>query len=71
MFSLQGTEISHFLIRYGLFTCFSSFIGLYSRAIFYSRRVIGEVSAGLVLGPTLLGHFFPEIFHWMFLGFCW
>ena len=32
-------------------------------------RVIGEVSAGLVLGPTLLGFFFPEAFTWLFDGF--
>lgn len=32
-------------------------------------RVIGEVSAGLVLGPTLFGYFYPEAFNWMFLGF--
>ncbi|MDV2583544.1 cation:proton antiporter domain-containing protein, partial [Alkalibacillus haloalkaliphilus] len=32
-------------------------------------RVIGEVAAGLVLGPTLLGHFFPDTFKWLFLGF--
>src|SRR4051812_14065262 len=32
-------------------------------------RVIGEVSAGLVLGPTLLGFFSPEAFTWLFNGF--
>ena len=32
-------------------------------------RVIGEVAAGLVLGPTLLGFFFPEAFTWLFDGF--
>ena len=27
-------------------------------------RVIGELGAGVVLGPTLFGHYFPEQFEW-------
>src|SRR6185503_3556433 len=29
-------------------------------------RVIGEILAGVVLGPSLLGHFFPTIFSGLF-----
>src|SRR3954467_5723713 len=29
-------------------------------------RVIGEILAGLVLGPTLLGHFFPAAFQYLY-----
>ncbi len=32
-------------------------------------RVIGEISGGLVLGPSLLGHFWPEAYAWVFAGF--
>lgn len=32
-------------------------------------RVIGEVGAGLVWGPTVLGSLFPQQFHQLFLGF--
>jgi Kef-type K+ transport system membrane component KefB len=32
-------------------------------------RVIGEVTAGIVLGPTLLGYFYPHAFSWLFSGF--
>lgn len=28
--------------------------------------VIGEILAGIVLGPSLLGHFFPDAFHFIF-----
>jgi Kef-type K+ transport system membrane component KefB len=32
-------------------------------------RVIGEIAGGLVLGPTLLGHFAPGAYHWAFTAF--
>jgi Kef-type K+ transport system membrane component KefB len=32
-------------------------------------RVIGEIGAGLVLGPSLLGFFAPTLFNWIFSGF--
>lgn len=32
-------------------------------------RVIGEISGGLVLGPSLLGHFFPQFYQWVFNAF--
>lgn len=32
-------------------------------------RVIGEVAAGIALGPTLLGYFYPHAFNWLFAGF--
>jgi Kef-type K+ transport system membrane component KefB len=43
-------------------------LGYLAERIFIPR-VIGEVAAGLVLGPTILGHFFPDTFKWLFLGF--
>jgi Kef-type K+ transport system membrane component KefB len=32
-------------------------------------KVICEIVGGIVLGPTFLGHFFPEIHNWIFNGF--
>src|SRR5437764_13039462 len=32
-------------------------------------RVIGEIAGGLVLGPTLLGHFAPGAYRWAFAAF--
>ncbi|WP_409300741.1 cation:proton antiporter [Peribacillus sp. SCS-155] len=68
MFSLTGQEISHFLFAMGTLLALAHLLGFLAERIFIPR-VIGEVAAGLVLGPTLLGHFFPEAFHWMFAGF--
>lgn len=68
MFSLNANEISHFLFAMGCLLALAHLLGYLAERCFIPR-VIGEVSAGLVLGPTLLGHFFPEVFHWMFLGF--
>ena len=32
-------------------------------------RVIGEILGGLLLGPTILGHFLPNIHNWLFNAF--
>lgn len=68
MFSLTGAEISHFLLAMGALLAMAHLLGYLAERIFIPR-VIGEVAAGLVLGPTLLGHLFPEGFQWIFLGF--
>ncbi|CAH2713107.1 Na(+)/H(+)-K(+) antiporter GerN [Neobacillus rhizosphaerae] len=68
MFSLTGDEISHFLLAMGCLLAMAHLLGFLAERIFIPR-VIGEVAAGLVLGPTILGHFFPDAFRWMFLGF--
>ena len=31
-------------------------------------RVVGEIIAGVFLGPTVFGYFWPNAFHWVFLG---
>lgn len=68
MFSLTGTEISHFLMAMGCLLATAHLLGFLAERIFIPR-VIGEVAAGLVLGPTILGHLFPDAFQWLFLGF--
>lgn len=68
MFSLSSAEISHFLLAMGFLLAMAHLLGFLVEKI-YIPRVIGEVAAGLVLGPTLLGHFFPDAFNWLFLGF--
>lgn len=68
VFSLTSAEISHFLLAMGCLLATAHLLGFLAERIFIPR-VIGEVAAGLVLGPTLLGHFFPDAFQWLFLGF--
>lgn len=68
MFSLQGTEVSHFLFAMGCLLAVAHLLGFLAERLLIPR-VIGEVAAGLLLGPTVLGHFFPDLFHWIFLGF--
>ena len=61
MFSIQGEEISHFLFAMGCLLALAHVLG-YLAERFFIPRVIGEVSAGLVLGPTLLGIFSRQCF---------
>lgn len=68
MFSLTGSEISHFLLAMGALLAAAHLLGYLAERIFIPR-VIGEVAAGLLLGPTLFGHLFPALFHWTFQGF--
>ena len=61
MFSLTGAETSHFLLAMASLLAVAHLLGFLAERLGIPR-VIGEVSAGLVLGPTLLGHFFPDAF---------
>lgn len=36
---------------------------------FKMPRVIGEITGGLLLGPSFLGHFTPETYNWIFNAF--
>jgi Kef-type K+ transport system membrane component KefB len=36
---------------------------------FHLPRVIGEILAGIILGPSFFGFFFPEVYAWIFNGF--
>lgn len=61
-------ELSRFLLSLVLLLLFSLSIGhLFSR--FGLPRVVGEICAGLILGPSLLGFLAPDLFKWIFLGF--
>ena len=67
LFNLSSIELSHFLISMAVLLAFAHLLGYFAERLAIPR-VIGEVAAGLVLGPTLLGYFFPEAFTWLF---CW
>ncbi|HEK9102332.1 cation:proton antiporter [Bacillus pfraonensis] len=68
MFSIQSVDVAHFLFAMGCLLALAHLLGFLAERMMIPR-VIGEISAGLVLGPTLLGYFFPDTFQWMFLGF--
>ncbi len=57
-FTILLFQIIVILITVRLFSQIFRFIG--------QPGVIGEITAGIVLGPSLLGYFFPEFFHFLF-----
>lgn len=61
-------ELSRFLLSLVLLLFFALSIG-HIFSLFGLPRVIGEICAGLILGPSLLGFFAPDLFKWIFQGF--
>ena len=61
-------ELSKLLLSLGIILLFSLSIG-HIFSIFGLPRMIGEVTAGLMLGPSLLGFFAPDIYRWIFFAF--
>jgi Kef-type K+ transport system membrane component KefB len=68
LFNLSSIELSHFLLATAVLLAFAHLLGFLAERLMIPR-VIGEVAAGLVLGPTLLGYFYPQAFTWLFAGF--
>ncbi|MFM1652950.1 cation:proton antiporter [Brevibacillus sp. B_LB10_24] len=68
MFTLNGSELTHFLLAMACLLATANFLGYVAERLAIPR-VIGEVAAGLVLGPTFLGSVFFDRFNWLFLGF--
>ncbi len=66
-FSLSNLELTSFFIALVLLLLTAHLMGF----IFYELklpRVIGEILGGLMLGPTVLGHFSPDSMNWLFVG---
>lgn len=68
LFSFSSLELSHFLLATAILLALAHLLGYLCERVMIPR-VIGEVAAGLVLGPTLLGYFYPHAFTWLFNGF--
>jgi len=64
--TLATEDILHIFMAIGLLLAASHMAG-YLSCLFRQSRVIGEIVGGLILGPTLLGAFWPEIHRWLFL----
>jgi len=66
--TLSDFELSRFFFVLILLLSFSHFFGyLFHR--FSLPRVIGEIFGGLLLGPSFLGHFFHDVYSWLFEAF--
>jgi Kef-type K+ transport system membrane component KefB len=68
MFNIEQIQVSHFLFAMGCLLALAHINGYICERL-YIPRVIGEVGAGIILGPSLLGYFYPHAFTWMFNGF--
>jgi len=64
---LNSAEVLSFLIIVSVVLITSRLLGELFRKI-KQPAVIGEILAGIVLGPSLLGRFFPNAFHFVFLS---
>jgi len=66
--SLTDVEITRLLVAIvGLMGLAHLMGSLFGRL--HMPRVVGEIAGGLVLGPTLLGHFAPHAYSWTFTAF--
>ena len=61
-------ELSRLLLSLVLLLFFALTIG-HAFTTLGLPRVVGEICAGLILGPSLLGYFAPSIYLWIFSGF--
>ena len=64
---LNKDEVLNFLIIVSVMLIFARVFGEICRK-FKQPVVIGEIIAGVLLGPSLLGAFFPDLFHSLFLS---
>src|SRR6202012_1402621 len=64
---LTSDEVLHFLIIVTLVLVLARVFGEICRR-FKQPAIIGEILAGIILGPTLMGKFCPGLFHSLFLS---
>ncbi len=63
---LSSSEIIHFLLILLVILVPARFLGEICRK-YKLPAIIGEIFAGIIVGPTLLGTFFPELFKNLFI----
>lgn len=65
MKGLEASEITAILLMIGILLIAARTLGELARLI-HQPAIIGEILAGILLGPTLLGRFVPEAHAWLF-----
>jgi Kef-type K+ transport system membrane component KefB len=68
MNTLSDMELSRFFFAIVLLLLFSHTFGFLFNKL-KLPKVIGEIFGGFLLGPTVLGHFFPVVHVWLFSAF--
>ena len=58
---LTSSELTIFLLTIGSMLILARILAK-SWQRYYIPVIVAEVLAGIILGPTFLGHFFPEIY---------
>src|SRR4030042_923488 len=64
---MTSSEIAAFLAGFAVILGLARLLGHLARML-KQPAVIGEIVAGILLGPTLFGTFFPELSHQLFPG---
>ena len=64
---MEDLEQTKFLFSLATLLFFSLTVGS-TFSILGLPRVIGEICAGIILGPSMLGIFSPDLFAWLFSG---
>ncbi|MFH0735979.1 MAG: cation:proton antiporter [bacterium] len=65
MITLNHNEVIILLLQLSILLIFARFFGELSRML-KQPAVIGEIIAGVILGPSLLGYIFPKIYIYIF-----
>ncbi|HLT74193.1 MAG TPA: cation:proton antiporter, partial [Ohtaekwangia sp.] len=65
MIKLSQHEVTMLLIQLGIMLITGRVFAEFARAV-RQPGVVGEILAGIVLGPTVFGMFFPELFNTVF-----
>lgn len=62
---LSSTELLTLLVQLAALLTFALMLGRLA-ARFGMPAIVGELLAGVLLGPSLLGHTIPHLYHWLF-----
>jgi Kef-type K+ transport system membrane component KefB len=67
MVTISDVELTRVLLAVTLLLLTTHVLGFVFMR-FSMPRVIGEICAGVLLGPTVFGYFCPDLCHWIFAG---